>query len=48
MERLRADLEKNQHMVRKAAPITIESTGLAKLSKKMEEICRKLKEKNKM
>lgn len=43
MEQLRANIGKNQHMVRKAAPITIESTGFAKLSKKIEDICRKVK-----
>lgn len=43
MEQLRAKLEKNKLMVRRAAPVTIKSTGFAKLSRGVERICLKIK-----
>lgn len=47
MEQLKASIKKNQSMVRKAAPITIESSGLAKTNEKMEKICDKIRAKYK-
>lgn len=48
MDQLRAKIKKNKIMIRRAAPVTIESTGLAKLSKGVEKICLKIKEKSKL
>jgi len=45
MEQLRAKLKKNKMMIRRAAPVTIESTGFAKICRGMEKICLKLKDK---
>ncbi|MDF2519652.1 MAG: hypothetical protein K0R84_280 [Clostridia bacterium] len=45
MEQLKEGIRKNKGMVRKAAPITIESRGFAKISIKMEQICKKLRKK---
>ncbi len=44
MEHIRANIKKNQSMVRKSAPITIESRGYDKVSEKMKRVCNKLKE----
>jgi hypothetical protein len=43
MEQLRDKIKKKRSMVRKVAPVTIESTGLAKLSYRIERICYKIK-----
>ncbi|HYE09922.1 MAG TPA: hypothetical protein VEF53_07070 [Patescibacteria group bacterium] len=48
MNQLRAKLKKNKVMIRRAAPVTIQSTGFAKMSKGMERICLKIKEKSKI
>jgi hypothetical protein len=48
MERLRAGVRKNKMMIRRAAPITIESTGFTKLSRSMERICLKIKERSRI
>lgn len=48
MDQLRAKLKKNKLMIRRAAPVTIESTGFAKLNRDMERICLKIKEKGKI
>jgi hypothetical protein len=45
MDQLRAKIKKNTLMIRRAAPITIGSTGFAKLSRGIERICLKLKAK---
>lgn len=47
MDQLKANIKKNQGMVRKAAPITIESRGYARITEKMEKVCDKLREKYK-
>lgn len=46
MDQLRSKIKKNKMMIRKAAPVTIESTGFAKISKGIEKICLKIKGKN--
>lgn len=43
MEQFKVNIKKNQCMVRKPAPITIESGRYAKLNEKMERVCDKLK-----
>jgi hypothetical protein len=48
MDQLRAKLKKNKLLIRRAAPVTIESTGFAKLSRGMERICLKIKRENKI
>jgi hypothetical protein len=48
MDQLRAKIKKNKLMIRRAAPITIESTGFAKLSRGIERICLKIKQKRKI
>lgn len=48
MDQLRAKIKKNKLMIRRAAPVTIESTGFAKLSRGIERICLKIKEKRKI
>lgn len=45
MEQLRTQLQKGKLMIRRAAPVTIESTGFLKLSRSMERICLKMKKK---
>lgn len=45
MEKLKEGIRKNKGMVRKAAPITIESRCFAKISRRMEQICEKLRKK---
>lgn len=45
MEQLKVNIKKNLSMVRKQAPITIESRGYAKVKEKMERVCSKLKNK---
>lgn len=48
MEQLKSKVKKNRDMVRRAAPITIESTRFLKLSQRIEAICHKMKERNKL
>jgi hypothetical protein len=48
MNLLRANLKKNKMIIRRDAPVTIESTGFAKISRGMEAICLKIKAKNKI
>jgi hypothetical protein len=48
MDQLRDKIKNNRIMIRRAAPVTIQSTGFAKISKGMEKICLKIKEKNKI
>lgn len=48
MDQLRSKLKKNKLMIRKASPITIGSTGFLMLSRGMERICLKIKEKRKV
>ena len=43
MDQLRAKIKESKLMTRKAAPITIGSTGFARLSRGMERICLKIK-----
>jgi hypothetical protein len=45
MDQLRTKINKNKLMIRRAAPITIGSTGFAKLSRGIERICLRIKEK---
>jgi hypothetical protein len=46
MDQLKVKIKKNRIMIRRAAPVTIESTGFAKISKDIEKICLKIREKN--
>lgn len=47
MDQLRNKIRKNRDMVRMAAPITIESTGISALGRRIEEICSKIKKRSK-
>jgi hypothetical protein len=46
MNLLKANVKKNKMMIRQGAPVTIESTGFTKISRGLEKICLKLREKN--
>lgn len=43
MDQLRDKIKNNKVMIRRAAPVTIQSTGFIKISKSMEKICLKIK-----
>lgn len=48
MDQLKANVKKNQGMVRKPSPITIESKGYERINEKMEKVCDKIREKYKL
>jgi|GEM_PF-3833640 len=45
MDQLKNKVKNNKMMVRRAAPVTVASTGFVKLSRAMDSVCLKIREK---